>query len=101
MSAGNSAAECLKADDRNGAPAVLTQCTGAADQLWTFDNGQVKTSSNKCLDVVGGQDVDGVKLQVWDCSDNANQKFYYTPYGDNQYVESFRDACCMANIALL
>ncbi|EIN08697.1 carbohydrate-binding module family 13 protein [Punctularia strigosozonata HHB-11173 SS5] len=83
---GNSAAKCLRADDRNGAPVTLTSCTGASDQLWTFDNGQVKTSSNKCLDVTGGQDVDGVKLQVWDCSgSDANQKFYYTAYGDNHH----------------
>lgn len=62
-------------------------CTGAANQLWRFEDGQVKIHTGKCLDVTGGNDVNGVKLQVWDCdASNANQKFWYTAWGDNQYV---------------
>ena len=54
--------------------------------LLTFDGGSVKLFDNsKCLDVVNGQDVDGAKLQIWDCSNNGNpnQQFYYT--GDYRY----------------
>ena len=56
----------------------------AANQDWTFSNGQVSIfNGTQCLDVINGVNQDGVHLQVWDCvSGNANQQFYYT--GDNR-----------------
>jgi len=47
----------------------------------TFYNGA------KCLDVIDGDDINGVKLQVWDCSPDCideNQEFEYTPWGENR-----------------
>lgn len=36
----------------------------------------LKIHGNKCLDVAGGQDVSGTKLQIWDCSaGNPNQQW--------------------------
>ena len=87
---GNNAGKCLTASSNsNGAPVTIQSCTGAESQQWTFDGGSVKLFSNsKCLDVINGSDVDGAKLQIWDCSNNGNpnQQFYYT--GDFRYVRA-------------
>lgn len=87
LEAGNNAGKCLTASSNsNGAAVSIQSCTGADSQKWTFDGGSVKLFDNsKCLDVVNGQDVDGAKLQIWDCSNNGNpnQQFYYT--GDYRY----------------
>ena len=66
----------------------MADCTGGSDQEWTFTNGAVTLYNGaKCLDVTNGNNFNGNKLQVWDCgSGNPNQNFYYTGYGDNQYV---------------
>jgi hypothetical protein len=83
--AGNNAGKCLRADNANGAAVVLTDCTGGSDQEWTFQNGQVTLYNGaKCLNVPNGQNVDGVKMQILDCSqNNPNQQFTYTGWGGN------------------
>lgn len=78
---GNNSNKCMQAANYNGAPVVLADCAtgGSEDQQWTFSGGSVKIHGNKCLDVTDGNNVDGVKLQVWDCWPNSvNQQFYYT-----------------------
>lgn len=66
----------------DGATVTLQTCTGAASQAFSFtnSNGNVVVHGNKCLDVPNGSTADGVKLQIWTCSNNgnANQNFYYT-----------------------
>ncbi|KAJ7721911.1 ricin B lectin domain-containing protein [Mycena metata] len=38
--------------------------------------GTIRTYDNKCLDVTNGNNVDGVKLQIWTCgTNNPNQQF--------------------------
>jgi len=78
--------KCLRADNTNGAPVEVTTCTGASDQKWKFGpNGAISLyGATKCMDVTGGVNKNGNKLQVWDCSSgNKNQQFDYTNYGDN------------------
>ncbi|KAF8531130.1 carbohydrate-binding module family 13 protein [Gautieria morchelliformis] len=78
---GLSAGKCMTAvSNTDGAAVTLQTCTGADSQKWTFDSGSVKVFGSKCLDVVGGQNVDGTKLQIWTCSTNQdpNQQFFYT-----------------------
>lgn len=72
---------CLNAASNNdGAIVTIETCTGASSQKWTFTGGTVQVYGNKCLDVTNGSTADGVKLQIWTCSDNGNpnQQFYYT-----------------------
>ncbi|EIN04085.1 carbohydrate-binding module family 13 protein [Punctularia strigosozonata HHB-11173 SS5] len=91
---GNSAAKCLKVNNANGEPVVVQACTGNSNQLWTFEDGQVKIFGNKCLDVTDGKNVDGVKLQIWDCdASNPNQQFWYTAYGDNHLAWTNHGKC--------
>jgi alpha-galactosidase len=42
----------------------------------------VGASSNRCLDVNGGQTANGTKVQIWDCGNGANQR--WTPTAANE-----------------
>ncbi|KAF8524393.1 carbohydrate-binding module family 13 protein [Hysterangium stoloniferum] len=76
---GLSAAKCVTASsDTDGAAVTLQTCTGATSQQWTFSEGTVRIFGNKCLDVPGGNTKDGTHMQIWTCSENANQKMFYT-----------------------
>lgn len=77
------------ASNSNGAAVTLQKCQGlgTASQAFTFSAGapagvgtgalgNVKIFGNKCLDVKGGVDVSGTKLQIWTCGTaNKNQQF--------------------------
>lgn len=55
--AGANAKKCLRADNRNGAPVLLADCTGGSDQLWQFSasTGTISLyNGGKCLDVTNG-----------------------------------------------
>ena len=72
---------CLTAEGTtHGSVVDIEPCTGAANQDWTFANGQVSIfNGTQCLDVINGANNDGTHLQVWDCiSGNTNQQWYYT-----------------------
>ena len=84
--AGSNAQKCLRADNKDGAPVVLTSCTGGADQEWSWKNGAVTLhNGSKCLAVVNNQDTNGAKLKVANCGGDS-QQFEYTPWGENQCV---------------
>ncbi|KAF9266440.1 carbohydrate-binding module family 13 protein [Marasmius fiardii PR-910] len=73
--------KCLTASsNQDGATVSISTCNSSEGQKWTFTNGQVKVFSDKCLDVTGGNNVNGVKMQIWTCSNNGspNQQFWYT-----------------------
>ncbi|KAF7975238.1 hypothetical protein HWV62_10206 [Athelia sp. TMB] len=79
-------AKCLRADNTNGAPVEVTDCTGGTDQEWKFGpNGAIALyNGTMCMDVTGGVNTDGTKIQVWACgTKNSNQEWNYTKYGDN------------------
>ncbi|EJD01735.1 carbohydrate-binding module family 13 protein [Fomitiporia mediterranea MF3/22] len=92
---GNNSGKCLTAaSNSNGAQVTIQACTGADAQQWTFESGSVKLfNKTKCLDVTNGANVDGTKLQIWDCSNNGNQnqQFYYT--GDNRLAWTNHGKC--------
>lgn len=73
-------AKCLTAtSDTNGAPVTIQTCADSPAQKWVFADGSVKTLGDKCLDVTGGNNADGTKLQIYSCTPNdANQQFSYT-----------------------
>ncbi|KAK7055449.1 ricin B lectin domain-containing protein [Favolaschia claudopus] len=79
---------CIGADSNdNGAPVVLMGCGqdnrlknhAGANFTWVMPfaplTGQIQTYDNMCLDVTGGGPDNGVKLQVWTCSNGPNQQF--------------------------
>lgn len=86
--------KCLTASSNtNGAAVTLQGCTGAAAQKWTFTGTTVTVFGNKCLDVTGGQNSDGTKLQIWTCStNNANQQWQYSVW-DNTLKWTNQNKC--------
>lgn len=78
--------KCLTAStNKDGAAVTFSTCTGSAAQKWTFADGNVKVYGNKCLDVTGGRNDNGNKLQIWTCAPpgNANQQWYYDKWAKN------------------
>jgi hypothetical protein len=73
-------AKCLTAtSDTDGAPVTIQTCSDSVVQKWTFTGGPVQTLGNKCLDVTGGNNADGTKLQIRTCiANDPNQQFSYT-----------------------
>jgi hypothetical protein len=65
------------ASKSDGAAVTLQGCTGAPSQEWIFQGGSVKVYGDKCLDVSGGVDANGTKMQIWTCSGNKNQQWSY------------------------
>lgn len=45
----------------------------------------VARHSGKCLDVPGGQTVDGLAIQQWDCHNGSNQRWLYAEPGRHRY----------------
>jgi len=83
---GLNGAKCLTASSNtDGAAVTIQPCINSAAQQWLFKGGAVQTFGDKCLDVTGGKNVDGTKLQIWTCSPkDSNQQFYYTR--DNRMI---------------
>ncbi|KAK7046119.1 hypothetical protein VNI00_007122 [Paramarasmius palmivorus] len=91
---------CIVAsEDRDGAPVVIQECSTAAydNRAWRvalpdkFEAGPAPIAifENKCLDVTGGDKVDGTKLQIWTCdSVNPNQQWISTTANTFRSVES-------------
>lgn len=60
----------------NGTQPIIWDCSGAANQRWTYD-GQSIRSLGKCLDSPTGATT-GARAQLWDCSGAANQRWAFT-----------------------
>jgi hypothetical protein len=87
--------KCLTSQNgnANGSPVVIGDCIGDDTQHFTFANGAVTAyGGTKCLDVTDGNDINGVKLQLWDCWPNsANQQWWWT--GDNHLAWTNHGRC--------
>ncbi|KAG8799927.1 hypothetical protein FRC16_004099, partial [Serendipita sp. 398] len=92
--AGNS--KCLSSQNgnANGSPVVIADCTGGAEQLFTFQNGQVTMYGGKmCLDVTDGVNADGTKLQIWQCYAGAPNQAWYYNFWDNSLSWTNKGKC--------
>lgn len=88
-------AKCLQSQNGNvnGSPVVITDCTDSVDQQFTFQNGALTLyGGTMCLDVTNGANVDGTKLQIWQCySGSTNQQWYWTT--DNHLAWTNQGKC--------
>jgi hypothetical protein len=50
---------------------------GYATQRWTVTSAHdiVNPQANKCLDVTGNDSANGTRLQIWSCTEGADQKW--------------------------
>ena len=87
--AGVGSGRCLDvpgSDTTNGTQPIIWDCSGAANQRWSYD-GQTLRSLGKCLDSPTGA-TSGVKAQLWDCSGAANQRWAHTSGGTVRNAQS-------------
>ncbi|SNX88337.1 ricin-type beta-trefoil lectin protein [Streptomyces sp. TLI_55] len=55
----------------DGRPKATTEAAVPGVNIFSHD-------SNRCIDIVGGQAVQGAKLMIWDCSGAASQRWTFT-----------------------
>ncbi|KAJ7285915.1 ricin B lectin domain-containing protein, partial [Mycena rebaudengoi] len=90
---------CISAANNvNGAPLVVHNCNSGnlANQDWTLEFGgrtstspePIKIFGDKCIDVTGGKNADGTKLQIWTCTGGPNQSFISGTDGTFRWVGS-------------
>ncbi|MGI5189946.1 RICIN domain-containing protein [Promicromonospora sp. CA-289599] len=73
----------------NGAQTQLWDCTGGANQSWTYTpNKQLVVHGNKCLDASGQGTSNGTATVIWDCNGQANQQWNLNPNGTITGVQS-------------
>ncbi len=55
----------------------LYDCDGGVAQIWTrTPAGELRGPGDKCMDVVGGTNNTGSRIQTWTCNGSAGQKFF-------------------------
>jgi hypothetical protein len=74
--------------NHNGTPVVQWHCAGTSNQRFQAGRNlpdyvtlksRVAQSKTHCLDVPGGQDTEGLAMQIWECNGTAAQAFGVFP----------------------
>jgi len=96
---GSQSGRCLAVPNSstgNGTQTQLLDCTGAANQTWTYTSSkQLTVYGNKCLDASGQGTGNGTAVIIWDCNGQANQQWTVNAGGTISGVHSGR--CLDAN----
>jgi len=66
---------------KNFEPLRALPCTGD-ETVWTFDRTAIHNYSEKCVDLLSGDQSPGADIGVWDCLQNNNQQWSITPAGE-------------------
>jgi len=73
----------------NGTQVQLWDCSGGANQRWTYTAGrQLTGNGNKCLDASGGGTTNGTMVIIWDCHGGLNQQWNVNANGTITNVQS-------------
>jgi hypothetical protein len=82
-------AEVASSSTANGALTQLWDCTGAANQTWSYTSGkQLQVYGNKCLDASGRGTTNGTAVIIWDCNGGTNQQWNVKSNGTITGVQS-------------
>jgi hypothetical protein len=77
------------ASTTNGTQVQLWDCTGAANQAWTYTAGkQLTVYGSKCLDANGQGTSNGTTAIIWDCNGQVNQQWNVNANGTITGVQS-------------
>ncbi|MFD8496716.1 glycoside hydrolase family 27 protein [Amycolatopsis sp. NPDC059657] len=79
----------------NGTQAQLWDCTGQAQQSWTYTATKQLMVNGKCLDAYNRGTANGTQVVVWDCNGQANQQWTMNANGSLTGVAS--NLCLDAN----
>ncbi|GIJ51417.1 hypothetical protein Val02_83030 [Virgisporangium aliadipatigenens] len=64
------------ASTANGTQTQLWDCSGGANQAWTYTSGrQLTVYGTKCLDANGQGATNGTTVIIWDCNGQSNQQW--------------------------
>ncbi|MEV0157318.1 ricin-type beta-trefoil lectin domain protein [Micromonospora sp. NPDC050686] len=89
---GGQSGRCLEiggSSTANGTQAQLWDCTGGANQRWTYTAGrQLMVYGTKCLDASGQGTANGTLAIIWDCNGQANQQWNVNANGTITGVQS-------------
>ena len=77
------------ATTNNGTQIQLWDCTGAANQTWTYTSSrQLMVYGSKCLDASGQGTSNGTAVIIWDCNGQTNQQWNVNTNGTITSVQS-------------
>jgi len=89
---GGQSGRCLdvpNSNTTNGTQVQLWDCSGQANQSWTYTSGkQLTVYGNKCLDANGRGTTNGTAVIIWDCNGQANQQWNVNTNGTITGVQS-------------
>ncbi|NUR69286.1 MAG: alpha-galactosidase [Hamadaea sp.] len=90
--AGQQSGRCVDVNNfstTNGTQAQLWDCTGGANQRWTYTpSRQFTVYGTKCLDAYGQGTANGTKVVIWDCNGQSNQQWTVNSDGTIRGVQS-------------
>lgn len=58
-----------------GASLVLKACDASPDTRWTFTSGEIRNAAQQCIDIAGGERVNGTPLVAWSCQGVMQQQW--------------------------
>jgi hypothetical protein len=89
---GGQSGRCLDVNNNtitNGQQAQLWDCTGGANQTWTYTaRKQLVVYGNKCLDANNNGTTNGTAVIIWDCNGQTNQQWNLNSNGTITGVHS-------------
>jgi hypothetical protein len=89
---GGQSGRCLDVTGQSttsGTQAQLWDCSGNANQRWTYTSGkQLQVYGNKCLDANAQGTANGTAVIIWDCNGQANQQWNVNSNGTITGVQS-------------
>lgn len=59
----------------NGASLVLKGCDSSPDTQWTFAGGEIRNANHQCIDIAGGNRVNGTPVVAWNCRGAVEQRW--------------------------
>jgi lysophospholipase L1-like esterase len=72
----------------NGTQVQLWDCSGQANQAWTYTASRQLVAGGKCLDASGQGRTNGTPAVIWDCTGQANQQWNVVANGTITGVQS-------------
>jgi V8-like Glu-specific endopeptidase len=76
---GGFAGKCLDTPySTNGTRVWLFGCHYGTNQMWRFDNAEIRIGGDKCLDVPGIDPSNSTPAQIWRCHGGNGQKWVWT-----------------------
>ena len=89
---GTASGRCLDVPNSattNGTQTQLWDCSGGANQSWTYTSGkQLMVYGTKCLDANGQGATNGTTAIIWDCNGQTNQQWNVNANGTITGVQS-------------